>query len=169
MTSDPIVVENLRKVFVPFTAGNLRSFLSFRKRPPVVAIDDISLKVGWGRLLGLAGPNGSGKTTLIRILSGIIFADRGHVSINGNDIVRDGIRAKSAISVVFSENRNFYSRLTGRENLRIFAAFQNVSPRLVQRRIEEFSHIFKMQDFLDKSFQEYSLGMKQRQIGRAHV
>ncbi len=162
MKRHAIIVENLSKKFIPFVVYDLRSLFSRARKVPVVALDDVSFTLEEGCLLGLVGPNGSGKTTLIRILAGIILPDQGRAFINGFDVVSDGARAKSAIGVVLGENRSFYPRLTGRQNLEVFASFQNIPAQSISKKIDELSDLFKIQEYLEVSFQEYSSGIKQR-------
>jgi branched-chain amino acid transport system permease protein len=52
----------------------------------LVALKDVSVEVGSGEIVGLIGPNGAGKTTLINVISGILPADEGRISLNGDDI-----------------------------------------------------------------------------------
>ncbi len=108
------------------------------------------------------GPNGAGKTTLIRIIGGSILPDQGTAVIHGYDILKDSLKAKRNLSIVFGEFKNFYHRLTGRENLLCFASFYNLSRRQAQEKIKELSGILDIDAFLDRTFQEYSSGIKQR-------
>ncbi len=63
-----------------------------------VVLDGIGLEVGRGELVGLVGPNGSGKTTLLRVISGVLSASSGRVSVDGQDLA--GLRARSRARLV---------------------------------------------------------------------
>ena len=134
----------------------------FRVNPPVVACDNLSFKLEKGTLLSIVGPNGSGKTTLIRILAGVICPDQGTVRIGGYDIAKNEIEVKASLGVATPEHRNFYLRLTGRNNLQLFAYFYNLSFLQVKERIKELGAFFEIDGYMDKIFQEYSSGIKQR-------
>ena len=159
----PIDISCLSKRFprtTPFNSKNLLSFNIAQKF--TVACDDINLKLNKGELLSLIGPNGSGKTTLIRILSTIILPDRGSIFVNGFDVVKDSLKAKSCIGLVTSENKNFYARLTGRENLRFYGSLYGLLRGETEKRIEELSSLLSIEESLDKLFQENSSGIRQR-------
>ena len=75
MQQQAIQVRNLRKSF--------RKRNGFRKKTELWAIDDVSFTVNQGETYGLLGPNGSGKSSLIRVLSTLLIADSGYVSMLG--------------------------------------------------------------------------------------
>jgi ABC-2 type transport system ATP-binding protein len=91
-----------------------------RRKPPVVAIDDVSLQVDRGEILGVLGANGSGKSTLIRLVSGLLTLDTGCVEVFGLDLTRDELAVKRLINRV-SVDAAFFKKLSPMENL-LFAA-----------------------------------------------
>lgn len=125
------------------------------------AVDDVSLAVGQGELFGLVGRNGAGKTTLIKLLSTLIVPSSGSVRIAGFDI-RDELQVKKAIGLATSDERSFYWRLTGRQNLQFFAGLQDISERKAKVRIDASLAQVGLQDVADKRFHVYSTGMRQR-------
>jgi ABC-2 type transport system ATP-binding protein len=133
----------------------------FRKKE-VIALQGINIQVNKGELFGLLGPNGAGKTTLIKILSGLILPTQGKAYIHGYDVARDGKEARQVIGYVVSEERSFYWRLTGRQNLRFFATLNNLSQSQAERRIDELIALTGLDDDADRIFKDYSTGMKQR-------
>ena len=66
-----------------------KRFVVGRKKKPVVAVDDISMRITRGEIYGVLGANGSGKSTLIRLVSTLLTLDEGRVEVFGHDIVRD--------------------------------------------------------------------------------
>jgi ABC-2 type transport system ATP-binding protein len=86
----------------------------------VKALADISFAVSKGEIFGLLGHNGAGKTTTIRMLTGRTRPTSGRAYIAGYDVVGDFDHIKPEINLVF-EDQNLYERLSGRDNLRIFA------------------------------------------------
>ncbi len=91
-----------------------------RKKAPVQAIDDVSLRIERGEILGILGANGSGKSTLIRLVSGLLTLDTGKVEVFGHDIERDELAVKRLINRV-SVDAAFFKKLSPMENL-LFAA-----------------------------------------------
>jgi ABC-type multidrug transport system ATPase subunit/ABC-type multidrug transport system permease subunit len=129
--------------------------------PPSRALDGVSLQVAEGEILALVGPNGAGKTTLLKILATLVVPDSGEGWVAGRALT-DEHAVRRAVGLVTSEERSFYWRLTGRENLTFFGAMQGLGPERVKDRLAEISEIFHLQEFIDRRFDAYSSGMKQR-------
>ena len=91
-----------------------------RHKPPVLAINDVSLRLERGTIHGILGANGSGKSTLIRLVSGLLTLDEGRVEVFGLDIERDELAVKRLINRV-SVDAAFFKKLSPMENL-LFAA-----------------------------------------------
>jgi ABC-2 type transport system ATP-binding protein len=133
----------------------------FRRAGRIRALESVDLQVREGEIFGLLGPNGAGKTTLLKILSCLVLPDEGEARVGGVD-VRNAERVKPRIGLVNSDERSFYWRLSGRENLRFFATLYDVAPRDRESRIEELLEKVQMADAGDRRFADYSSGMKQR-------
>jgi ABC-2 type transport system ATP-binding protein len=104
-----LLIENVTK---RFTVG--------RKRKPVIAISNVSLRLERGDIHGILGANGSGKSTLIRLVSGLLTLDEGRVEVFGHDLVREEMAVKRLINRV-SVDAAFFKKLSPMENL-LFAA-----------------------------------------------
>jgi ABC-2 type transport system ATP-binding protein len=128
----------------------------------VHAVRDISLHVETGELFGLFGHNGAGKSTLVRMLATLVHPTRGHATINGFDLVRDERRVRASIGLVASDERSFYGRLSGIDNLRFFAALQNVPRPQVDARATYALELFDLLRIARRPFQTYSTGQRQR-------
>ena len=100
--------------------GVTKRFVVGRKKKPVLAIDNVSLRLERGGVFGILGANGSGKSTLIRLVSGLLTLDEGRVEVFGHDIVRDEMAVKRLINRV-SVDAAFFKKLSPMENL-LFAA-----------------------------------------------
>jgi ABC-2 type transport system ATP-binding protein len=85
-----------------------------------VAVDDVTVDVRAGEVLGLLGPNGAGKTTLIRILCGLLGPSAGTAHVAGFDVGRQSEQVRSSIGYV-SQKFSLFTDLTADENLRFFA------------------------------------------------
>src|SRR6056297_315477 len=128
----------------------------------VLAVDDVSLTVERGSIVGLLGPNGAGKTTLIKCALGIVIPDAGSVRVFGND-VGDGRRAAYAdVDAMLEGARNDYWRLTVRENLRYFATIAGVDPDSVRARHDRLLDRLELTEKADTPVRELSRGMKQK-------
>ena len=139
--SDAIAIEGLSKRFTKPLPG-LRRLLK-RKGPDVVdALRDVNLSVARGEMFGLVGRNGQGKTTLIKSISGLIEPSHGSVRVFGKDSVREAREVRSRVGLVSADERSFYFRLSGRDNLRFFARLHGLPPALMEARIDALSHTF---------------------------
>jgi len=132
----------------------------FRRRF-VTALDGIDLEVGTGRCHCLLGPNGAGKTTLIKILSTLVLPDAGSASVGGFDVERSAREVKEAIGLAVGDERSFYWRLTGRQNLRFFAALNAIPPAEARRRIDRILGLVGLEAEADLRFNAYSTGKRQ--------
>ncbi len=97
-----------------------KTFLVGRRKKPVGAIQDVSLRVERGQIYGVLGANGSGKSTLIRLVSTLLTLDSGRAEIFGYDVERDEMAVKRLINRV-SVDAAFFKKLSPYENL-AFAA-----------------------------------------------
>jgi ABC-2 type transport system ATP-binding protein len=128
----------------------------------VLAVDDVSLTVERGSIVGLLGPNGAGKTTLIKCALGIVLPDSGSVRVFGADVA-DGRRAAYAnVDAMLEGARNDYWRLTVRENLRYFATIAGVDPDSVRARHDRLLDRLELTEKADTPVRELSRGMKQK-------
>lgn len=132
------------------------------RREEITVIQDLNLQVKEGEIFCLLGPNGAGKTTLLKILSGLIIPTEGNAFINGTNSTTGKQKIRKKIGFVINEERSFYWRLTGRQNLRFFATLNNMDNRDAQKRIDEVLELNGLKDVADESFKNYSSGMKQR-------
>jgi ABC-2 type transport system permease protein len=135
----------------------------------IQAVNQVDLKVKRGEIFGLVGPNGAGKTTLIKMLCTLIVPTDGMARVFGYNLDKD-ISIKRSIGLVTTDERSFYWRLTGRQNLEFFASLHEISPDNIKPRINEVLNIVNLQPFADSRFQTYSSGMRQRlSIARALI
>ena len=97
-----------------------KAFKVGRKKKPVMAVNDVSMRIGRGSIHGVLGANGSGKSTLIRLVSTLLTLDSGRVEVFGHDIEREEMAVKRLINRV-SVDAAFFKKLSPFENL-IYAA-----------------------------------------------
>lgn len=156
-----IVLNKLTKYFSPgFISGNIFRSAS-DKKDRIIALQDVSFEVGQGEIFCLIGPNGAGKTTLLKILSSLVLPSSGEALVAGYDVVKDSIAVRNNIGLVSGEERSFYWRISGRQNLEFFASFYNVPKDQTQKRIQELIDLLDIHE-PDRVVAKYSSGMKQR-------
>lgn len=121
-----------------------------RRFGPRTALAGVDLTVQPGEIHALLGPNGAGKTTLIRVLSGLVDAHAGVVSVSG------------AVGLVPSGDRTFYLRISGLENLIFFARLQGLRLRAARQRATLALDEVGLSDAATLAVGRYSHGMQKR-------
>jgi ABC-type multidrug transport system ATPase subunit len=134
------------------TRGLTKSYGSRR------ALDGLDLSVPPGIVYGFLGPNGAGKTTTMRLLTGLIHPDAGRIQLLGRPFRRGDRRRLFDVGALI-EAPSFYPYLSGRANLREFAA---AGAPVGAGRGDELLELVGLRDRADDRVQDYSLGMKQR-------
>ena len=140
------------------TSGLLRDTLALALRSPLKffrgerkesfwALEDVSIEVHEGEVLGLIGRNGSGKTTLLKILSRITRPTEGWAEIRG--------RVGSLLEI----GTGFHPELTGRENTFLSGAILGMSKREISQKFDEIVSFAELEKFIDTAVKHYSSGM----------
>lgn len=124
---------------------------------PLQAVAGLTLSAGNGRVTGLIGPNGAGKTTTFRIVSGLLRPDRGHVNVDGCDIVTMRQAAQSRLGILPDE-RGLYPRLTARETVRYYGRLHGLSGPELEQRIDGLIASLGMSEFADRWVKGFSRG-----------
>ena len=127
----------------------------------VKAVDDLTLDIPDGEIIGFIGPNGAGKTTTIKMMTGILEADNGSIELNGIDISKEPIEAKKQIGFV-SDDADVFLRLKGIEYLNFMADIYDVDSIDRKNRIAQLSAEFEMEKALNDKIISYSHGMRQK-------
>jgi ABC-2 type transport system ATP-binding protein len=133
-----------------------------RKRQPVVAINDVTLRIQRGEIYGILGANGSGKSTLIRLVSTLLTLDAGRVEVFGHDIERDEMAVKRLINRV-SVDAAFFKKLSPDENLLYAARLYGLDAR--GARIEARRILARLgigEKRLGRPLEQMSRGMQQK-------
>lgn len=136
-----IVIENLSKIY-----KNNRG------------IKEINLEIEQGEVFGFLGPNGSGKTTTMKIMVGLMKADKGDVKINGFSITQNYEKAMEDVGCII-ENVTPFPYLTAYENMQLIGRFKK---QVSGARIDECLGITGIIKYKNEKTKNYSLGMKQR-------
>jgi ABC-2 type transport system ATP-binding protein len=127
----------------------------------LVAVDHLTLEVHVGEVFGFLGHNGAGKTTTVRMLNGVLAPTSGTARVLGLAPMEQGpvLRRRTG---VLTETPSLDERLTGRENLEIFAALYGVPRPEIPARVNELLELFQLDQRAEEKAGDYSKGMKQR-------
>lgn len=151
-----IIGSNLVKTFERYEGKN--------KKVKFNAVDDISIEVRDGEILGLLGPNGAGKTTLLRMLSRVMAPTSGEVKvIIGGEEYKDTTKVKEHIGYL-SRNTKLYDRMTIREMLGLFGTLYGIDDDTINQRIENIREVLSLDKFIDNRIEKLSTGQAQRAL-----
>ncbi|KAA0764307.1 ABC transporter ATP-binding protein [Bacillus sp. SH5-2] len=125
------------------------------------AVKDLSLSVPSGEIFGFLGPNGAGKSTTIKMITGIHGVDKGTITINGKDSMKNPMEAKRTFGYV-PDSPDMFLRLKGIEYLNFMADMYEVPKEVRQERIESLAKKFDLYNALSDQIQSYSHGMRQK-------
>jgi ABC-2 type transport system ATP-binding protein len=127
------------------------------------ALQDLSLRVDGGEILGLLGPNGAGKSTTVRILTGLLRPMAGRALVAGFDIVTEPLQAKQRLGYV-PEQPILYETLTATEFLEVISALHHLNPAQAASRRDELLDLLGLGDARHQRLSGFSKGMKQKVV-----
>jgi linearmycin/streptolysin S transport system ATP-binding protein len=128
---------------------------------PIVAVDDVSLSLAPGELVGLLGPNGAGKTTTVSMIAGLVTPEKGEVLIDGQRLSGDTDPKKRRIGLV-PQDLALYNELSARANLRFFGALYGLAGSALDKAIGSALELVGLADRVNDRVATYSGGMKRR-------
>jgi len=135
----------------------------------LLAVSDLSLRVGEGEVYALLGANGAGKTTALRCLATLLRPTAGTARIAGFDAAREPLEVRRRLGFL-AASMGLYQRLTARELLRYFANLNGIDGEAAERRIDEMVEAFGLGEFAERLCGKLSTGQRQRvSIARAVV
>ena len=127
---------------------------------PATVLGGVDLDVGRGEFVSLLGPSGCGKTTLLRIIAGLLAADRGSIELDGNDISRRPPHLRD-VGVVF-QSYALFPHLTVAENVGFGLAARGVGQSEIASTVGQFLELVRMASFAERSVKALSGGQQQR-------
>ncbi|MFJ9291958.1 ABC transporter ATP-binding protein [Bacillus halotolerans] len=125
------------------------------------AVDGISFEVKESEILGLLGPNGAGKSTTIHILSGVLSATSGNVTILGHNVKNSAKKMKKGIGIV-PQDIAIYEDISAEQNVRFFASLYSLKGKELKARVKEALELVQLYDRKDDKPKTFSGGMKRR-------
>ncbi len=161
-----IETAQLRKVFrsvkrQPGIGGAVAALFS-RRYEDKVAVEDVTMSLEPGELVGYLGPNGAGKSTTIKMLTGILVPTAGSIRVAG--IVPHRQRQDNArnIGVVFGQRSQLYWDLPLRESFSLLRSIYDVPRDRFNQNLAHFSDILDLERFMDTPVRQLSLGERMR-------
>jgi ABC-2 type transport system ATP-binding protein len=125
-------------------------------------VDDVTLRLERGGILGILGANGGGKSTLIRLISTLLTIDSGRIEVFGHDVERDEMAVKRLINRV-SVDAAFFKKLSPAENLVYAARLYGLDPKVARSEaIRILGRLGISESRLDRPLEQMSRGMQQK-------
>ena len=134
---------------------------------PVIAVDDISLTVKKGEVLGFLGPNGAGKSTTMRMVAGFLTPTAGTVTVCGHDVESNPVAVKSVIGYM-AEGSPSYDDMTVQDFLKFIAEVRGLPEVAQTARIDELIDKVGLHAVIDRPIDVLSKGYKRR-VGLAQA
>ena len=148
MREQSIVVEDVSLSFPK--KKSISQILRRSVTSSFLALDNVSLSVKRGEVVGIIGRNGCGKSTLLRIIAGIFSPDQGNC------------RSAGKISLLAGLGTGFTGHLTGRENAFLYGSILGHEQTVMKELMEEIISFSELESFIDEPLRTYSAGMKAR-------
>lgn len=136
-------IQSLKEYLVNMFKGKL-TYESFR------AVNDVSIDIKKGEVVGIVGRNGAGKSTLLKVIAGVLTPTVGEVKING------------VIAPMLELGAGFDQDLTARENIYLNGAILGYSKEFLESKYEEIVEFSELRDFIDQPVRTFSSGMTMR-------
>jgi ABC-2 type transport system ATP-binding protein len=160
-----IVLNGVHKVFHTrhfFTKHEDTGVRRWYYKKTVHAVNDVSIDVKPGEILGLLGRNGAGKTTIVKMISGLIKPTEGDVYVDGLHVESQRLQVLRKIGVVLEGTRTCIWPLTPMENLAYFGNLRDVRGAVLRRRSVELLDFIGLKDKMNVQVRRLSRGQKQK-------
>jgi len=161
-----IEVKNLSKTFkVKLKEKGLKGSINSIFKPKyktVKAVSNINFEVEKGEIIAFIGPNGAGKSTTIKMLTGILYPDKGKINVLGIDPRENRKKLAYQIGTVFGQKEQLWTHLTPYDNFKFFGAIYDIPESRVEKKIEELKMLFELDEFINTPVRNLSLGQRIR-------
>ena len=157
MEKDIVIdIKNIEKSFKIYNdkGHTLKErLLFFKQRNSYIkhkVLNSISIKINKGDVIGLIGKNGCGKSTLLKLMTKIIYPDKGKIEIKGK------------VSSLLELGAGFHPDMTGRENIYTNASIFGLTKKEIDARLDDIINFSELGEFIDSPVRTYSSGMYMR-------
>ena len=159
-----IKIRNLKKTFKVLNRhegikGSLKDLFS-RDYKYVNAVDDVSLTINGGEIVGYLGPNGAGKSTTIKMMTGILEPSSGEIIVNGLVPYKNRVQNAQNIGVVFGQRSQLWWALPVIESFKILKEIYRIDTKLYNDNLELFDSIVNLKPLYMKPVRQMSLGQR---------
>lgn len=166
MSETVIEMKNVRKEFVttkhyPGWRGAVKGLFT-KEKERKIAVDDVSLEIKEGDIVGYIGSNGAGKSTTIKIMSGILTPTSGSCRVNGLEPYRNRKKNAKNIGVVFGQRTQLWWDLPLSETYTVLKEIYDVSDEDYTERMFFFQEVLGLQEFIHSTVRTLSLGQRMR-------
>jgi ABC-2 type transport system ATP-binding protein len=127
----------------------------------VPAVERVSFQIQPGEILGYLGPNGAGKSTTVKMLTGLLEPNSGHILFHGEDVYRDLKSFQRRIGYV-PEEPHLYPHLSGREYLQLSGRLRGIPRLTLERKMDELLRLIGLWQDRHSPLASYSKGMRQK-------
>ena len=164
MNEDAIVMKNVVKEFKVLNRheglkGSIRDLFS-RDYKTVTAVDNISVNIKPGEIVGYLGPNGAGKSTTIKMMTGVLEPTRGEIFVNGNVPYKNRTRNAENIGVVFGQRSQLWWSLPLIESFKLLKEIYMIPNGDYDRMLELYRELTDIENLLHKPVRQMSLGQR---------
>ena len=141
--------------------GSIKSIIK-PKYNIIKAVKNISFSIEKGEMVAFIGPNGAGKSTSIKMMTGILFPDKGEIDVLGLNPEKDRRKLAYSIGCVFGQKEQLWTHLTPYDNFKFFGAIYDIPQKIVEKKIDEFRELFELDEFINTPVRNLSLGQRIR-------
>ena len=161
-----IKIKNISKNFkVKVKEKGLKGSIKSIFKPKyniIKAVKNISFSIEKGEMVAFIGPNGAGKSTTIKMMTGILFPDKGEIDVLGLNPEKDRKKLAYSIGCVFGQKEQLWTHLTPYDNFKFFGAIYDIPSSRVEKKIDEFRELFELDEFINTPVRNLSLGQRIR-------
>ncbi len=161
-----IEVEGLKKYYkiAKRDKGLMQTMRGLFKRKYEIrkAVDDISFQIRRGEIVGFIGPNGAGKSSTIKMLSGILYPDKGDLRVNGYIPYKQRKQYVKNIGVVFGQKTQLNWDLPLIESFELMKFIYKIPQEKYEENLQKFVKLLEMEDFINQPVRQLSLGQRMR-------
>lgn len=139
--------------------GSIRDLFS-RDYKTITAVDDISVEIPRGQIVGYLGPNGAGKSTTIKMMTGVLEPSRGQLLVNGNIPYKNRTKNAENIGVVFGQRSQLWWALPLVESFKLLKEIYLIPDQDYQEMMDLYASLVDLEPLLHKTVRQMSLGQR---------
>lgn len=143
--------EGLGGAFLDLFSRNYRT---------IKAVDELSLDIARGEIVGFLGPNGAGKSTTIKMMTGVLMPTAGSIVINGMNPFSERVKFVARIGVVFGQRTQLWWELPVRESFKLLKEIYRIPDDVYRANLARFEELVNLQELYGQQVRNLSLGQR---------